>query len=325
MNPSLLIGGGLAAYGALTKKHGGSGAAQLLQQALDEISRVRQPTVEDMQVVLQKYVQAGEIRPEEAQTILADPSAFESMTLDPATRAAQADALRQISDIADNGGLTAIDKANIMDVNDQIDTSNRGAQQAITQNAQERGVGGSGAELASRLIAQQGAASIGAKRSAEIAAEAQKRALDAIMQKGNLSTTMRGQDFDQASKVAEARDAINKFNTQNRQAVINANTDRRTDANVYNLNNKQDVSNSNVTAENNNRARTADLKQRVFENGLNVAKTKAGVFGDMATRADNQRAADDNYRYRLIGAGGDIIAGAAQNKKKDQAANYWGY
>lgn len=305
-----IVGAGIAASGLLSDGGGGNSAA-LLAEARAEFERLRgrAPTAEEMQAQMQQYVEAGMISPEEAQTVLMGPSAYEGIKVDPAARQAQSDALRQLSDITEGGGLTAIDKSKISNIQDEIDTSNRGAQGAIVQNAAERGVGGSGLDLAARLSAQQGAATTGAKRSTDVAALAQQRALDTIAAKANLGGSMRTQDFGEASTKAAARDAIEKFNTTNRQAVINANADRVARSRELNFANKQDVSNKNVTTANTNAVRNGDLKQQVFSNDLAVTQGIAGQDNTAAAAEEAERKRKDAIRNSMIGAGGTIMAG----------------
>ena len=304
-----IVGASIAAAGMLGRG-GGSGAEAKLQAAIAEFTRLegRMPTAEEMQVVVQKFVEAGELTPSQAETVLLGPSAYEDINLDPTTRAAQADALRELGSIYNQGGLTASDKAKIMEIQDEIDTTNRGAQLAIGQNAAARGVGGSGLELAMRLNAQQQAATTGARRSTDVAALAEQRALEALMGKANLGAQMRGQDFGEASRIAEAKDAIARFNTGNRQSVINANVDRRNDAQKFNLTNRQNISNMNTAAENANRIRNADLKQREFDNRMNIAAGKTGQYQAQADLEEKRRQGDEAYRNALLGAGATILS-----------------
>jgi hypothetical protein len=295
----------MAASSLLGKKK--KGGIDPLALAMQEFSRIQAPTAEEMKIQLQQYVEAGVLTPEQAQTILMEDTAYNDIALDPGTREAQADALRQLSDISNQGGMTAIDRARMMEINDDMQTANRGAQQAITQNMAERGVSGSGAELAARLSGQQAASSNNARAGAEVAAEAQRRALEAIMAKGNLGGSMRGQDHQQAAAKAQARDAINQFNATNRQNVINSNVDRRTQANAANLGNKQNIMLMNTQAENENRLRDSDLKQRQFENQMNLARGKTGQLNQMSAAQEKEEDRDAAYRNALLGAGATML------------------
>lgn len=302
-----IAGAAIAAGGLFGKKKSANNDA--LEAALREFSNIHQPGEEEMKAQLQQYVEAGVLTPEQAQTYLSGNTEFNNINLDPSTRAAQADALRQLSDISNQGGMTAIDKSRMMAINDEMGVANRGAQEAIVQNAQERGVGGSGLELAARLNAQQGAASNAARQGVDVAAAAQQRALEALTQKGNLGGQMRTQDYSQASAKAAAQDAINKFNTQNRQTVAGQNVDRVNAGQQFNLTNRQNVSNMNTATENDNRLRNADLKQRVFQNSLQVAAGKSGQYGKMAEADQAEADREAARRNALVGLGATMMGG----------------
>ena len=78
----------------------------------------------------------------------------------------------------------------------------------------QRGVGGSGVELAARLGANQASADRMSRESDTLVQQAQQRAMDAMMNQANLGGQIRSQDYGEQSNLASARDAMNKFNTQ---------------------------------------------------------------------------------------------------------------
>jgi hypothetical protein len=99
----------------------------------------------------------------------------------------------------------------------------RGAREAILQNANARGVGGSGLELAAQLQAQQSSADRNASESMQVNAMAQQRALQALMQGENMAGNLSREDLALQSQRAQAQDAINSFNTRNGQQVAGMN------------------------------------------------------------------------------------------------------
>ena len=156
------------------------------------------------------------------------------ISTDPAYKEAQMAALSQLGDIS-QGGLTLQDKANLLDLQNQAAQQDAGRQGAITQGMAERGMGGAGAELAQKLMSQQGAANRGSAAATDIAANAQARALEAIMQRGRLGGSMRDQEFGEQADKARAQDAINQFNTNTlneeqrlRQRISDRNADLTT-------------------------------------------------------------------------------------------------
>jgi len=137
--------------------------------------------------------------------------------VDPTGRNAQMQALQRMQGIADAGGLTAMDRARLDDVNRQAAQQEQSQRGAIMQNAAQRGALGSGATLAAQMAAQQGSASRRAQGGLQTAAMAQQRALDAISQTGQMGQNLRGQDM----QTSAAQDAINRFNASQRGDAVN--------------------------------------------------------------------------------------------------------
>lgn len=141
-------------------------------------------------------------------------SAFTNISTDPTTRDAQMQALAELSQIGREGGLDPQSKAAIdqaMSTNAAQENSRR---QAMLQNFQARGLGGSGADIASELQADQSDANSGAMASEQAAADARTRAMSAMGQAGNLAGNIRGQDWSEAARRAEALDSVNRFNAE---------------------------------------------------------------------------------------------------------------
>jgi len=300
-----IVATALMTGGLFGKKRGGGDAA--LQAALREFSQLQAPTVEQMKVKLEELVQQGVIEPAQAEAILLDGSAFEDISTDPRIRGAQMQALLGLQEVASDG-ITPIEKAAMREIQDNLETTSRGDQLAIMENRKARGLYGSGDEYAQRMLASQMAATRASREGLQTAADARKRSLEALMQTGQLSGQIRGQDYDQAARKAAALDEIRRFNTSNRQAVVNANVDRRNAATAVNLQEKQRVADANINNRNQNRVRDADLVQRDFENKMNIARGKSGQLTSMAQLDEERRRGDEAYRAALLGAGGQILS-----------------
>lgn len=143
------------------------------------------------------------------------PSAMEGVTADPEAVAMQRQALRGLQEAATTSGLTAAERADFdqaMSDAAQFEQSQRGA---IVQDANARGIGGSGFELAQRLAAQQGSADRSHKAGQQAAAAAARRQALAQMQLGQMAGSFREQGFGEDSAKAQAQDAVSRFNTAN--------------------------------------------------------------------------------------------------------------
>lgn len=281
-------------------------ADKKFQQALDAINAVKAPTAEEQKIQLEQLVQQGKITPEEMDTYLQDDSGLKDINVDPRFRQAQVGALQQLQDVASQGGLTATDRARLGDITDQENVEERGQREAIEQNARERGIGGSEFTLASKQIGNQEASNRAAKKGMDVAALAEQRVLDAMQAAGAMGGQIDQQEFEQQAKVAAAQDAINQFNTANKQQVSNINVAGRNEAQKLNLGEAQRVSDVNTTNENANRERNANLIQQKFQDEMAKANAAAGVYTNWGTA--NQKNANDRYASQMAAVGTGLQA-----------------
>lgn len=193
------------------------------------------------------------------------PSAVAGVETNPALEEAQMKALRRLIEVGDSGGLLLSDKAALNAIQNDISARNSSQQAAIMDNMAARGVGGSGAELAALLSAQQGAANRRNQAGLDIAGRAQQRALDAYIRGGELGGRVRGQEFAEGVTRGRASDARDAWNAGSRQAAQN-----------YNL----------------------GLPQQHFGNQLQKARGMTGQLGQMGNYQ-----AEQGQRTRNMGAG----------------------
>lgn len=262
-------------------------------QTADYFSDLQLPSVGDMEIQLQQLVEQGVLTPEEAQAELVGRSESSNISTDPRFKQAQMDALAGLQDIGD-GGLTAMDEADLNRIQNQENTAARGQREAILQNAQSRGLGGSGLELMSQMQNQQDSATRTAQRDMDVTAMSKQRALDALIRGGELGGQMQAQDFNQQAQVADANDAIAKFNAMNKQNINAANVNARNIAQESNLANKQRVADSNVDLKNQNQMHNKNLIQQNFDNEMKKRGGSAGIAqaNAQAQGENSQRQAD---------------------------------
>ena len=301
--------------GFLSKLFGGGGGSYR-STAFDNL---RLPTIEEQKIKLEEMVQQGLITPEQAQAMLVEGSAYDDIELDPTTRNTQLGALNKLGEIIEGGGMTAMDKARVAQINDEFNTTERGAREAINQNMAERGIAGGGSELAAKLAATQSASSNASRQAVEAAAEAQRRELEAIMKSGELGGQIRGQDYGQASERAAAADAIAKFNAQNKQQVNLVNTASKNAAQEANLREKQRVADANTATRNYGRERDSSLIQQDFDNRYKKAAGVAGVDAQAAEARMRDKDREAAFWGNIIGTGGAVGAAALsdENEKKE--------
>ena len=283
-------------------------AKEMMQKILAQYEGINVPGIEEQKVILDNLVQQGLVTPEDAATVELGDTAMSGINLDPRAREAQLGALSELSDIVDAGGMTDTTKARLRQITDQMETERRGAEGAIMENARERGVAGSNLEIVNRLMANQGAATRASAEGMDAAAAAEQAKLAAIQSMGTLGTSVRGQEFDEASRVAEAKDAIAKFNAGNKQSQINLNVGGRNEAQKLNLGEKQRVFDTNTGQTNANRVRNAGLIQQKYDNDLALATAKANALAGIAGNAADEQKSKDQLYASLIGLGGNVMS-----------------
>src|SRR5690606_33373605 len=101
-----------------------------------------------------------------------------------------------------------------------------------------------------KLQSSQAATDRNAQQGLDVAGMAQQRALQAMMERGNMSGQMRGQDFSQQAQIAAAQDAINSFNTANQNTMGWNNATMGYNAAVGNRDARQGINNANVDLSN---------------------------------------------------------------------------
>jgi hypothetical protein len=123
------------------------------------------------------------------------------------------DALRQIG----NEGFDAADQAALARIGNANARHEAAGRAAIAENMAARGIGGGGAELAMKLSGNQAAAARASQQGLELAGMAQRRRLEALERMGGLAGKLRGQDWDERSEAAKARDYMNQWNANSRE------------------------------------------------------------------------------------------------------------
>lgn len=288
-----------------------SGAQDYLKQALDAYKNVSVPTLAAGQVndIPLETVQ-GTVTPDNIDVKEQDPSAYNDIALDPATRAAQMSALSQFQNIAGAGGLDAGAKLSIQEAIDAANNQSRGAQGAIMNAAQASGNGGGDFALTQRALAAQAASNTAANQGMQAAAQAEANRESALSAMANIGGSINGADFSQASTKAAAQNAINAANQNATNAANTNNVANKANAAEFNTTNAQGVNSRNTGAGQNQVYYNAGLPQQQFNNEIAKAGGIAGVSGQQATAAQNATNANNAMTGALLGAGG-TIAGAA--------------
>jgi hypothetical protein len=303
---------GASVAGAIASKNAAKGAEATVREGRQAFSDVDLPSIEDQKLQLDLMEQQGVITPEQRQVYEQDPSAFQNIQSDPRLKQAQLDALDTLSNISNSNGLDAQSQAAQAQARSDSDVYARGQREAALQNAAARGISGSGLELASSLQAGQDAANRYAITGTQAAAEAERRKMDALNSLSTLSGNVRNQDYTEASQRAQAIDAINRFNTQNRSDVNASNVQANNNAQVANLQEKQRIADQNIGLQNSQQQYNKELQQQNFSNQMEKAKGFAGQSSNVANaQLEGGKAvagALGGIGQSLIGAGTTLYA-----------------
>jgi hypothetical protein len=205
-----------------------------------------------------------------------------NISTDPRLKQDQMASLEALRSLAASGGMNAQDTANLSKLNSDVGTADKGRRDAIVQGMHQRGQGGSGMELLAQLQSNQAATDRQAQGSLDVAGMAQDRALQAIQQGGQMAGNMQQQDFGQQAQIAQARDAISRFNTGNMNQNNQFNAGQAQQANMYNNQGAQTVSNGNVANRNQATQQNHGNAQQNFENQRSVIDGQAGAMGAQA-------------------------------------------
>lgn len=297
-----LIPAGIAAGGVLSSMSSENQASkdrkasrEQLDAVLNEIRGIKDPELQ--KYTLEQYANQYNFTPEQVQAISQQSSSLANYAPDAATKQAQMDALSQLGQLSKTG-LTDADKAAIQDINLQNDSHERGSQEAIMQEMARRGQSGGSQELAARLLASQGSTDRAAADARAVQQSSQQRALQALIQQGQLASSLRGQDLTEAEKRAQAQDTINRFNTANAQQVMGANVNARNQAAREQSLQSQNLSNQNVDVRNRNLGQSNDLNQQRYNNVMSKYSSILGGANNSAQMGMQSANAANAGRYR---------------------------
>lgn len=256
-------------------------------QALDELRKnqelydsIKTPDLTWSNYTPEQYSYQGDFDPTMATA--------STVSEDPQLKSEQMAALNRMAGLAQNG-LSDVDNATFARALGTADQEAHSGEQAALQDAQARGVGGSGLEFALGEASRQGAANRAAQAELDrAAAAANERALYATAY-GQQLGGVRDQNYRAAAGNA---DILNQFNMANTQT-----------ANTYGYNNnqnRQNISNQNVQQNNNaqlyNQQGKNNVQQQNFDNQMTKANGQSGATQNVAKGYYAQGAANQSDR-----------------------------
>jgi len=269
-------------------------------------------------LLLQNMNEYGQIDPAVLKNVEAEiqtNTEFDKIREDVRLKDAQMNALQRMQQVASEGGMTAIDRARLNDINAQVNQQTQARRQAAMTQAAQRGQAGSGLMYANILGGEQAAAEAAARQGFDVAAEAQRRALEAMAGSGRLAGDIRGQEYQQAANRAQAQDRINAYNTQLRNEMNKyANTVAQ-----QNFQNRMDVARGRTGARSGvagyHQGRAGQIRNQYQQAGTAIGGTIGGI-GDVAMNVATGGASGlvdefGNPKKQQSGSAGSAVIGGS--------------
>lgn len=300
----------IAAASAITGYLGQQQAAKserekrkLLQQARAEFEKIEVP--EEKAAVYEELKRAGVLTPEFEKEINIPDTEYTKVQADPALKQAQMNALARLSQLGESGGFDEADKANLERARQRYAAESASQQGAVQESLARRGLQSAGAEMVQRQMAAQNAANQTADIERQLQGEGRRRALEAILQGGQVSGNIRSQDVGEQERRAAAIDRINQMRVQNQIDVNQRNVERQNAAQAANLQNQQRIQDANVAFRNQAYDTNRTANQRTFQNQMARA-------GGMASPITNQASAFGQKAEGEKDMWGGLASGIAQ-------------
>lgn len=309
-----MIAEGIMAAGALAQyqqnQQNAAKQREMQQQAQNIINSVPLPILKEYYPEL--YQQVAQIAPEAVQAVELGKSQMEGVSTDPALKQAQMNALLKLQEVGAEGGMTAQDRARLAQIQQETQTALQGQQGAIMQNLAARGMGGGMSEMVARQLAAQGAANRQAQQGLDVKGQAEQRALQAIMQSGQLGGQIEQQQFGQAAQKAQAADAIARFNAANLQNVGMTNVQARNAAQAQNAQMAQNIASQNVGLKNQAQQYNLNIPQQQYANQMARATGQSQGLQQQAQLAAQQQQQQNQFVGGLVQTGAQMYAGQQQ-------------
>lgn len=265
-----IIGGSTLAGGALgylTRPNLSGSTQSAKMQALLGLAN-RPPEIPEVEFAKYSTPEAlsylGNFTPEELQA-----TGLPAGVINAAMRQKQLQAIGGVEELSQTG-LSAIDRAALTEIQNQIATQERGQRESILQNMAQRGLAGSGQELAAQLQSSQAASQQASTQGMQQAAQAQRARMQALSSLSEMAGGIEQTDFQREQSRQAAQDAINQFNVQNRNV-----------AGLRNLQTQQDIANMNTEQRNRIAQANIDLENRQrLQNQVNRPLAQYGLQTD---------------------------------------------
>lgn len=322
MTMGLLMGGSAAAniaggiMGGRASKKAAQRAAEAKMAMFNEIKQrleaIGIPSVVAQEIALNDPEYAGDLIAEQlGETELA------GLQANPELRQYRMDAIRELEERSETG-LTGAEVAQLRSLQDETGAQAMARDKAILSQMDQAGTMTSGANLAQRLLASQGAAQREAEGARNLASEASNRRAMAIQQLGQQAGSLEDTDFTRDANVARQRDAITEANLKNRMST-----------NQYNLNRMDNRNQTLADLRNKEQTHNKALLQQQYQNEMQkVSPLINAMTGQGQAMSDMHTQVGQGQAGMMSGIGQGIGNAATQfaawDAKKSSGSNSGG-
>jgi len=310
-----IVGG---AMGMFSASAGRKQAAAAAAAAYAELQKIGMPPDLSRELILKQFQSEGILTPELEQDINLQASQVAQIAEDPRLRGAQLEALNTLGQVS-RSGLRAEDRGAFNELRAATQRDSEAKRQQILQQMQAQGMGSSGANLMAQLQSAQAAEDTQSAGADRLAAEASRRALDAVAQRANLAGGVRSQDFSANETRSRALDDRNRFLYENSASRQRANIAAQNQAQGSNLANKQRLSEMNVGQANTETQRQNQAKRDYWQDQLSLAQAKANALNNQGSMAQQSGQAQASMYGGLGSAIGQGFAAYGANQPKTTA------
>lgn len=299
-----LIGAGAGLIGGQMASGDANHAKEIQTDLYNQYANLQIPDINKQRLALALQQSAGTLTPqaEQAQQ-LGSHDAYQDVAVDPRLRQAQTNNLDLLSKIANSGGLTDQDRAQLNAVRRQTEADTNARVQQQLQQQQARGVGTADASLAARMLQEQQGANRQAVSSDNEMSMAFQRALQAAQGAGSLGSQMEQQQYQQQANLANALNSREGTNLNQRANSGARNVAAFNQAQQYNLNNNQAIANNNTGIQNQEQQYNKGLYQQQYNNQLSKLGAQQGQAGATSNALNNSA---NQTRNQYVGAGEGI-------------------
>lgn len=306
---SSIIGGAQAAKeSAAARKQ----AADFTNKAIAVIEKLGIPTVEAQKIALENPQLVFQYAPELEKEFPEIKSKLESIQTDPRLKEYVAAGMAELQQKIEGGGFTPEELAQINDLKRGVAQQANARDASLQMQMQQRGLGGSGQELMSRMLASQSAAQQQSVDSDNLARQAYTQKLAAIQQLADTAGQAQSREFGQQAQVASAGDEATKYITNLNAQVQSTNVAQRNAAARSRAELQQDLENQRVATANAEQQYNKQLQQQQYENQLQKAGLATSAYTGAATGALQAGATAAANKQQMWSGIGNAAMGGAQ-------------